>query len=369
MWEFCDGAGVRLCEAATVSGRVLNYARNSYAEAQCTLSHGDEAAALLLAALSTGIPTLRVWRFVPPYSTGSLIFRGYLAPFQENAEETAMLTPVFRSPFARLIGDGSNRGRFTAASVPFTATDAGQIAKSLIDTTNADSYTGIATTGTIETTVPRDRGYQFANVGQSIVSLTNVINGFDFQETFVDSGTTLAEFSVHASLDEARPEARFEYGADTMNNVRSMSRTTQPPINRAAVLGANGLYGLASDAGSIETYGLWPIQVSASDVTEQTTLNAKAQALLRPNLVKTVEFTPDYALESCPQPWDDFWIGSAAPFFARRDALLEDLSVRVNAARIVVDENGFEATEIPHPETPDEEADIKANLSVEIVEA
>lgn len=368
-WLLCDQAGSALAELTTAAGRTLTYTRNSYAESTFTLSHEDDAAQLLLDALASGIPTLKVYRRAPGDSTFTLRFNGYLAPFTEQAEEQATLSLVFRSPFARLSGDGSERGRFTAASVPFTAQDAGQIAKSLIDTTNADSFTGLATTGTIETTVSRDRTYQFANVGESIVNLTNVQNGFDFDETFVASGTTLAQFNVHASLDQTRPTALFQYGPETINNVRSMSRTTQPPINSVVVLGANGLFGVASDAGSIATYGKWYTQVSASDVTEQATLNAKAMALLRPDPVKTVEFQPDFALESCPQPWDDFWIGSGVPFYARRGALEEDVTVRINSVTVPVDENGFEATEISDPLTPEEEASIKANLSVEVVAA
>lgn len=365
-WELAAN-GLRLCELTTASGKTLEFTRNSYAEAQCTISHQDTAAQLLLDALATCIPTLRVWRFVPPFTApGSLVFNGYLAPFGESSEEESTLGLVFRSPFARYLGDGQDRGRFTAASVAFAATDAGQIAKSLLTTANTDSYAGLATTGTIEATVTRDRTYQFSNVGQAIINLTNVQSGFDFAETFMDSGTTLAEFSVHATLDSSRPNAKFEYGADTLNNVRSMTRTTQPPINVAVVLGANGLSGTATDAGSVATYGKWYVQQSASDVTEQATLDAKAQALLRPAPVKTITFVPEYALESCPQPWDDFWIGSAVPFFARRYALSENTTVRINGARVVVDENGFEATEISDPLTPEDEAGIKAALSVEV---
>lgn len=373
-WEICDANGARLAELTTAAGRTLAYKRNSFAEASFSISHEDDAAALLLDAYATGVPTLKVWRFVPPYiEPAALIFNGYLAPFSETVEETAILSPVFRSPFAQLLGDGSNRGRFTAPSVSYVTQDAGQIAKDMIDDRNADSYTGLATTGTIDATVSRDRTYQFANVGQAIINLTNVINGFDFQETFVDGGTTLAEFSVHTTLDEARPAARFEYGTETMNNVRSMSRTTQPPINVSIVLGANGAYGFAFDATSISTYGRWYVQYSASDVTEQSTLDDKSEALLRPAPVQTISFVPEYALESCPQPsfgiegQGDFWIGSACPVFARRGAFNVDTSARINAARVVVDENGFEASEIPDPLLPDEEATIRASLTVEVL--
>jgi hypothetical protein len=77
--------------------------------------------------LRNGIPTLRAYR------DGVLRFHGELAPFTETLEETAQLGLLFRGPFVRLIGYGQSRGRFTVPSVGFTATDAGQIAKALID--------------------------------------------------------------------------------------------------------------------------------------------------------------------------------------------------------------------------------------------
>lgn len=361
-----DSTGAALAELTTALGRAITFKRNHYAEAVATIAHEDEAASLLWnALLNTGVPTLTCWR---RYRTaGTLpIFRGYLAPFAENAEEAARLNLVFRSPFGRLLGDGPDRGRFTGPSVSYAATDAGTIASGLLATTNADSPTGLVA-GTVAPTVTRTRAYQFANVGQAIVGLSNVLDGFDFEEEFVDDGANLAQFNVHASLGSIQAGARFEYGPDTLNNVRSVSRTTQPPINVVTVIGANGLYVTVTDAASIARYGKWPLQVSASDVTELATLTAKAQALLRPSPVRTVEFAPEFGLPSCPVPFDDFNVGDTVPFYARRDALAEDVSVRLNGLRVVVDEDGSETAEIEDPSTPDAEATIRAGMSVEVV--
>jgi hypothetical protein len=344
-WLLCDASGSAVAELTTATARSLTFRRNTYSEATLVLSHDDEAAQLLLNALqNTGIPTLRCYRRGTNDTIGVLRFNGYLAGLSETLEDASALTAVFRGPFGRLIGDGPDRGRFTAGSVSFTATDAGQIAKQLIDTTHLDGFTGLATTGSIQPSKTRDRLYQYANIGEAIVNLTEVLDGFDFEEVYTEGGTTLALFNVYARQGQDRPAARFEYGPETLGNVRSVQRTTQPPINVATVLGANGLTGLVYDLASRIKYGTWWTQQSAVDVVEQQTLNDKAQALLRPNPVKTIQFVPD--LDLSPLPWEDWWLGDTIRFYARRGAFTEDLTVRVNSFTLIIDDNGLEQTEI-----------------------
>jgi hypothetical protein len=147
-----------------------------------------------------------------------------------------------------------------------------------------------------------------------------------------------------------------------------MSRTTQPPINVATVLGANGLSATRTDPVSISAFGYWPMQVSASDVTEQATLEDKAQALLRPAPIKTVQFMPEFGLENCPRPFDDFGLGDRVHFYARRDSLVESVVVRVNELKIAIDDDGFEAAEVSDPRSADSEATEPAVVAVEVVE-
>lgn len=355
-WQLADAAGAALAELTTATGRSLAFRRNTFGEASFTISHDDDAAQLLLDSLAnTGIPTLRAYRHGENDQAGVLRFNGYLAALAEAAEEASSVQCVFRGPFARLLGDGQDRGRYTAASVPFTATDAGQIAKGLIDTANAEGATGLVTTGTIQATKSRDRLYQYANVGEAVVALTQVLDGFDFEEVYVAQGATLAVLNIIAAQGQDRPLARFEYGPDTLGNVRSVERATQAPINHARVLGANGLAGVKEDAASILKYGRQDFQQAAADVVEQITLDDKAQALLRPNPVRTVTFVPDLAVS--PLPWEDFWLGDTVRFYARRGALLEDVTVRVNGVTVAIDDNGLEVAELQRDELAALEAD------------
>lgn len=380
-WMLCDASGNALAELATAAGRRITFKRNTYAEAQFTLSHADTAATLLWNAVrGTGMPTLRCYRKPGTSAVADpapLRFNGYLAPFTENAEDESTLSLIFRSPFGRVIGDGSNSGRFLVPGLGVSAdgaplyypagTDAGQIGKGLLDIVNADSPTGLATTGTIEASALRERTYKVGqNVGRAIVSLTEVLDGFDFTERFVEAGSTLALFDVAAHLGTDKPAVRFEYGGDTLANVRGMSRTTQPPVNVVYVAGANGLMSTAIHAASIAKYGKWPAYVTASETLEQATLDTKATALLRPLPTRIVSFAADPAL--APLAWDDFFLGDTVRFFARRAALTENVAVRVNSFTVVIDEEGREAFEVPDPTTPDEESSIRASLSVEVVD-
>lgn len=365
LWVLCDRVGTPLAELSTAAGKLVAYKRNSFAEANCSISHADDAADLLFQALAAGTPQLKCYRTAAGATSGILRFRGHLAPFTEEAEDDSVIRLVFRSPFARLLGSGQDRGRFTGASDVFIGMDAGQIAKQLVDATNIDGATGLATDGTIDVTKPRRQFYHFANIGESIINLTRLLDGFDFEEIYTE-GTSLATFRVYASMGSDRPSARFEYGPETLSNVRSVVRTTQPPINRARVLGANNLVAVMSDLASITRHGLWMSQASLADAEAQSIIDDQAQGMIRPNPVKTVNFVPDFALPACPRPWDDFWVGDTVRFYARRDALTEDVAVRVNELRVVIDESGYEAVAIPDPAVRDEDAKLESRMGVEV---
>lgn len=221
--------------------------------------------------------------------------------------------------------------------------------------------------GDIEPTKTRDRSYPIGtNRGEAIVNLTNVLDGFDFEVVPVDNGTILGDFTVYARQGSDRADATFHYGPRTLANCRGLRRETIPPANFVRVIGGNGLVGQKYDAASIAKYDRWEYLESAGDVSEQATLDDKAQALVRPDPIKVIRFTPDP--ENAPRPWDDFWLGDSVPFYANDDAVREEAIVRINEVQIVIDDNtGREAYEIPDPTTPNEEATLRASLAAEVV--
>lgn len=118
-WSFVltDAQGNALAELSTASGRTIQFTRNTYAEINLTLSHEDDAAALLLGALmGSGVPKLKAYRRSPGATNSTLMFRGPLMGISETSDESSMLTATFRSPFSVLLGDGDSTGRFLGFS-------------------------------------------------------------------------------------------------------------------------------------------------------------------------------------------------------------------------------------------------------------
>lgn len=328
---FCDFRGISLCDVRAPF--TLKMPRNAGHEATVTLQIEDHAAGLLVNALHDGFPRLKVWM------DGTLVFNAPWAPSVEDAQDfdqtEGTLTATFRSTIAI-------EERYTAATRTFSSVDAGQIAWTLISETNtADGHTGIRE-GTVGATQDRDRTYEHKQVAEAITQLGEVIGGFDWQITPVDEGSVYGAFDAWLSQGADRSVGEsaviFEYGPGTAGNVRSMTRETRRPVNKARMLGADGLTAEATDAPSIATYGVCMTVDQQVDVSEQSTLTAKAQALLRPEPVRVVAFVPDPAIG--PQPWADYWLGDTVRFIARHGSISEDLKVRINQIDISVGEEG-----------------------------
>jgi hypothetical protein len=359
-----DASGNMVADFTRASGKRIAYKRNWYAEAQLTLSHEEPAAAAFLnvwSAGGAGATQLRAYR------NGTLRFVGWSAPFDEQSSDSSVMNLVFRSPFWRLIGDGSQTGRVTTAPVTYTATDAGTIAVALVALANAQGSTGLSTSGgTLNTSVNRTITYPSdTNIGQAIVNLSNVQSGFDFRERWsatVPGAILDIKYPLFGTVQTGKT---FEYGQTTRNTVSQFSRSNENPINAVRVVGANGLIGTASDSSSQTSYGYFPLSVQMSNISDQTTLNERAAALLRVAPIKTVRFVPEGL--NAPKPFDDYDLGDTVRVYARRSALLEDLAVRINGFTVVVDENGNETSSIEDPLSPDDQSRLYASLSTEVV--
>jgi hypothetical protein len=371
-WDFllCDGHGSPLAELTTASGKQIKYKRNHFTEAQLVLSHKDAACGLLLEAAEGGpMPTMRAYRRSTGQVNGTLRFNGYLAPFTEQLEENTLLTATFRSPFGRLYGDGtSGTGRYTRNSLVAEEKDAGLIAASLIwlyggagivggtDGTfneakyEETSFAGLGI-GIVEPTVNRTITYPYANVGQAIINLSECVGGFDFDETFVEAGEELARFNTYISQGTTRPAALFQYGPGTLANVTGIEVTSGNPVNVIKLIGPKGLFAEKENAASVARYGRWYYEQQMTDATSQEVLEARCTALLRETPIRTIALKPDLAEPSCPQPFDDFWLGDTVNFYGHRYTFTEELSPRVDEINLTIDENGNETAAIPDPFT------------------
>lgn len=334
-WVLANHRGEALAELDTASGRLLAFKRNTAPQATLALGLEDHRAELLLAALSDGLPLLRCYQGPP--GARVLRFHGPLWGLDEqSAETTGNVTATFRGPFARL------EQRFTAAAVTYSATDAGQIAKQLIDTTNSDSDTGIATTGTITATKTRDRTYENKQISEAIRELTEVRDGFDFRvEPQEYASGKIGVLHVDARQGTDKPGALFEYGAGTTANVTAVRRTTRLPITRVRVIASDGLVSETASTAGEAKYGRLMQIVQASDVKEQATADDKATDALRPAPIQVVEFTPNPS--KAPVPFTDYALGDTVRLHARTGALEFESAPRVNAITITLDDEGNEA--------------------------
>lgn len=168
--------------------------------------------------------------------------------------------------------------RFTGVSRRFDGTDAGQIAAQLINETNSDSDTGIKI-GIIESTVARDRTYQNQNIAEGIMNLSDVLSGFDFE---VDNNRV---FNVYNIMGEDKTNSlAFQYGHNTSRV--EIIEDFASPANRAIVLGEaideNNLLRVDRNDISLQSeFGLYEARMIEDDVSTESTMNDKGDALIR----------------------------------------------------------------------------------------
>lgn len=170
--------------------------------------------------------------------------------------------------------------RFTDAERIFTGIDQGEIAWTLIDETQTqdDGDFGIVE-GTIEETVERDREYFNDNIMESIINLSNVLGGFDFEVT------DLKQFNVASIIGVDRTDSiTLTYGLNITKC--SITEDFSNPVNRAIILGeATDETSLQrverNDVPSQDLYKVRENVESQMDVSELTTLEDMGDAMLR----------------------------------------------------------------------------------------
>lgn len=168
--------------------------------------------------------------------------------------------------------------RFTGLSRTFTSTDAGQIAAQLVRETNEQGETGIAI-GKIEQTVNRNRTYQNQNIADGIMNLSDVLSGFDFE---VDNDRT---FNVYNVMGEDKTNSLvFQYGHNLTR--AEVIEDFASPANRAIILGEatdenNLLRVERNDVALQAEYGLYEARMTEEDVSTESTMNDKGDALIR----------------------------------------------------------------------------------------
>jgi hypothetical protein len=239
--------------------------------------------------------------------------------------------------------------RYTSNS--YTSTDAGTIAWGLINTSQGLTGGNLGITqGTINATQNRDRVYYDEKIGEKIIQLTEVINGFDFEITPSIKTNTLSVFNVYAKRGSTITSFALEYGDGLKNNIQSWSRSrTLTDISNSIIVEGEGLgdarlTATVTDAPTISAIGLLEERSQAKSVTEQATLNQKADELIR---VKKAE-QPIYEI-TLNNAYNDFGlydIGDIITLRIKYGYVNINTTMRIYAIEVTVSDTGEEVIKL-----------------------
>lgn len=277
--------------------------------------------------VSVGERTVKAWR------DGVLRFHGRI---WEPLQDTASLVQVeARDPFAGLMA------RRVRTETVDNFTDAGLIGWNLINAQNAFTSTNISQ-GVIDTSVSRSRTYEAGKtVGEAIVQLTEVEDGFFFTidpDESVPGVYGLYRVKYPTSGSDRSASVRFEYGEGTQANIADYAISTLLPVNRITATGQQ-LTSSAEDVASQNQYGMYEQEKAFSSVTLQATLDEHAAAELRPAPIEVFSVTPN---PESPLLYEDFDVGDLVGLTIRHGRINRTISARVTEATVNVDDNSDE---------------------------
>jgi hypothetical protein len=273
--------------------------------------------------------------------------------------------PLWRLAY-RLIGktSGANATGYSYGSV-LSQVDRGVIIRDIINTVNADFYTGIGVNSVQSTTQTYVAYTPYKQALEGIYELVQGVGAPDFEivpqepQVVALSGVSgfpkIGYMNIAPFVGTAKPNVVFEFGTGK-RNVANYSRQTnlENLLNRGYSLPANDTASntptqpvvSSTDANSISTYGLYE-GVVQTDVTTQ----AMRQQLVNENV--RVRKTPRQIIQFQPTREDpgrpgrvpaygiDYSVGDAVRFRAIVNGLIRvDASFRVYAVNMTLDDNG-----------------------------
>jgi hypothetical protein len=274
------------------------------------------------------------------YRENILIWAGVVWEIQEGASEDGDVTIQCTEIFHIL-----SEKRYTSNS--YTNTDAGQIAWGLINTTQGLTGGDLGLTqGTIQATQNRVRQYFDESIGEKIIQLTEVINGFDFLITPSIKDNTLSVFNVYAKRGSTITDFRLEYGEGLKNNIQSWrrKRTLSDMFNSIVVegegVGETILTSTATDNALITAVGLLEGRKQEKSVSQQATLNQKADEYIRVH--KTEQPIYDITLNNAFNDFGKYDVGDIIPVRIKYGYVDINTTMRIYGIDVRVSDAGEE---------------------------
>lgn len=251
------------------------------------------------------------------YSTALLILRdgvpvwvGYIRDIVYDANINEAIYNFFCVSWFGFLTDTDGVGRYTDENIRYVNTAQETIAWNLInDSQNKpNGWLGIVN-GTHPPTVNRDRSYNLSNIGQMIINLSNVINGFDFD--FVPVINSNKEL-VNIRFDIYQPKKgklRTDLAPFNVNlNLNNISIETREPIYNYVYAEGSGtgspISYIAENAASQQGYTRIEKILSEKDVSIYSTLVQKADAELQSGIVEKY----DIKVTQIPGTQPDFFL-------------------------------------------------------------
>jgi len=208
LWDFKTGAKEIFSEA---TNRSYSYQLNRAGKASFTLPITSDR--LTTFPIYLGVTRLLIYR------ENVLIWAGVVWEMEENASIDEGTVNIQCVEIFHILSEK----RYTSNT--YTSTDAGTIAWGLINTTQGLTGGNLGLTqGTIQATQNRDRTYLDEKIGEKIIQLTEVNNGFDFLITPSIKINTLGVFNVYSKRGSTITDMDLEYGDKLRNNIQAWRR-------------------------------------------------------------------------------------------------------------------------------------------------
>lgn len=330
LWDFKTNAKEIFSEA---TNRSYSYQLNRAGKASFTLPITSER--LNTFPIYLGVTRLLIYR------AGVLIWAGVVWEMEENATIDEGVVNIQCTEIFHILSEK----RYT--SNIYNNTDAGQIAWGLINTTQGLTGGDLGLTqGIIQATQNRDRTYLDEKIGEKIIQLTEVNNGFDFLISPSIKINTQGVFNVYSKRGQTINSFNLEYGAGLRNNIQAWSRKrTLSDIYNSVVVEGEGYGDIAlkstqTDSSMINAVGLLEGRVQEKSINQQTTLDSKGQEFIR--VRKTEQPIYDLTLNNAFDDFGKYDIGDIVPVKIKSGYVNINTTMRIYGIDVRVSDGGEE---------------------------
>lgn len=294
-----DGDGDPIGEFDTFTDLTFGKKLNNFGECSFKIPTNDPKLSSLIA--------LRVYT-VEIYRDGVLIWAGEQAnregELNEDGDNWCQITCY---DWLEQLSD-----RYTVNEKIYEYQDGTEIFKDLLNTTNADSPTGITVGSTVPTTW-REKTYTNQSVLDAMISLANMTGGFDFEVT---NGKELNNYEFKG-IDRS-DEIILEYGIN-IKKIR-LTEDFSKPATRAIILGSDGKDQVRTEVDDLVAqgvYGLREYVFNQLEESEQTTFEDTGNAVLRKYGSPLMKVSMDLVRGITPTI-DDFALGDIITLIVQR---------------------------------------------------